>query len=159
MRSFVVILTRWSAAPDDNALACRPDGRGRSRGAAPHSGDRARESTHSSSARRPMRGDAKSSRYSRVGSACHPYFNETNEPPPPPRAGPISEKESSARAGAYQSGIGMQTYKLRGPFRTSYRLNPGVGRTLRATGRKLGDEGSWSRSSKMIRYQARNYIL
>lgn len=40
----------------------------------------------------------KSSRYSRAGSACFPYFtNETNRATPPPRAAPISEKESSAR--------------------------------------------------------------
>ncbi|EGI64746.1 hypothetical protein G5I_06936 [Acromyrmex echinatior] len=49
----VVILTRWSAVPDDDALARRPDGG--SCGAALHSGGCARNGTHSISARWSMR--------------------------------------------------------------------------------------------------------
>jgi len=56
----VVILTRWSAVPNDDALARRPDGG--SCGAALHSDGCARNGTHSISARwsmrRRCRGDA-----------------------------------------------------------------------------------------------------
>lgn len=134
-----LILTRWSAVPDDGALARRP-GRGGSRGAAPHSGDRARESTHSISARRSMRRRrrrrCRASRSpapilppetdSLIARTQLPLFltiraNSRTDPPeasPPPlraRARPISEKESlpaCAREIARTNEIGMQTYKL-----------------------------------------------
>lgn len=169
MRSFVIILTRWSAAPNDGALAHRL-GRGRSRGAAPHSGDCAREGIHSISARWSMPWKDATRRvstlFSRRFSTCSyrarnfPYFiflNETNRITPPLRARDRFRKRLSSTCERGPTGSECRRINYRGPFRTSYQLNPAWTNAIRAGRKKLGDESSWSRS--LIRHTSKPAII
>lgn len=129
VRSFIVILTCWSAMLDDTALARRP-GRGGFRGAAAHSDDRAHEGIHSISAQWSMqRRCHASSLHTVLPLRCNVPFLFYLVPTERNRELLLRlqfrEKESSACARALETNeIGMQTYKLHGPFRTSYQLNP-----------------------------------
>jgi len=105
----------------------------------PHDGPCREDAARASNLhRRPLAGPTC---LSRVTSLIFTRAERDGSSTPSFRARPISKKKPLRARECGPTEIGMQTYKLRGPFRTSYQPNPARGRTLRA-GRKLDGESS-----------------